>query len=103
MLLLSAKQRRGIKELKERLLSYPKSLAATNSSQTIVTNLRHYEALKEASLALGQALDAMADGLPTDLVAEDIRSAIYHLGAIVGEIGTEEVLGSIFGRFCIGK
>ena len=103
VLLLSAKQRRGIKELKERLLSYPKSLAATNSSQTIVTNLRHYEALKEASLALGQALDAMADGLPTDLVAEDIRSAIYHLGAIVGEIGTEEVLGSIFGRFCIGK
>ena len=45
----------------------------------------------------------MAEGLPTDLVAEDIRSAIYHLGAIVGEIGTEEVLGSIFGRFCIGK
>ncbi|MBR5823708.1 MAG: tRNA uridine-5-carboxymethylaminomethyl(34) synthesis GTPase MnmE, partial [Paludibacteraceae bacterium] len=47
--------------------------------------------------------DGLASGLPTDLAAQDIREAIYHLGSIVGEISTDEVLGNIFRNFCIGK
>lgn len=102
IILISAKLKRGIRQLKEMLLSYQKGLKVSDS-QTIVTNLRHYQALREASIALSAARTALDENIPTDLVAEDIRSAIYHLGTIVGEIGTEEVLGSIFGRFCIGK
>jgi tRNA modification GTPase len=57
----------------------------------------------DAQVALYRVEDGLAGGIPTDLVAQDIREAIYHLGSIVGEINTEEVLGNIFSRFCIGK
>jgi tRNA U34 5-carboxymethylaminomethyl modifying GTPase MnmE/TrmE len=69
----------------------------------IVTSARHYQALCDASEDLSRASDALSRNLPGDLLAEDLRAAISSLGSIFGEITTDELLGEIFGRFCIGK
>ena len=75
-----------------------------DTDETLVTNIRHYEALVRAATALGRVRDGLQVAtLPPDLIAQDLREALYHLGEIVGEIGTEEVLGNIFRKFCIGK
>jgi len=71
--------------------------------QTIVSNTRHYEALHKSSQALQKVLDGLQNGLTGDFIALDIRQALNHLGEITGEIHTDDLLASIFGRFCIGK
>ena len=73
------------------------------AGDTVVTSARHYEALSNARWALGRALEGMAGGLPSDLLSEEIRQVIYYLGTITGEITTDEILGQIFSKFCIGK
>lgn len=70
---------------------------------TIVTNARHYEALKKAHDSLNDVLTGMDQGITSDFIAMDIRRALAFLGEITGEISTEDLLGNIFGRFCIGK
>ena len=75
----------------------------SGSDGTLVTNMRHVEALTNARSALERVRNGLHSGLATDLVSQDIREALYHLGSIVGEISTDEVLGTIFERFCIGK
>ena len=100
---ISAKQKLGITELKELLINTQSQNTTLGSNATLVTNVRHYQALKDAQIALYRVEDGLTAGTPTDLVAQDIREALYHLGSIVGEINTEEILGNIFGRFCIGK
>ena len=100
--LISAKNNDGIDILKDRLAAMCKEYAA-GSDATMVTNLRHFEALSQARTSLLRVQDGLASGVPTDLVSQDIREAIYHLGSIVGEISTDEVLGNIFRNFCIGK
>lgn len=100
---ISAKRKLGITELKELLINSQQQNQAVNTNATLVTNVRHYQALMDAQIALYRVEDGLTAGTPTDLVAQDIREALYHLGSIVGEINTEEVLGNIFGRFCIGK
>ena len=100
---ISAKQRLGITSLKELLINMQKDNSKVDSNATLVTNARHYQALMDAQIALYRVEDGLAAGTPTDLVAQDIREALYHLGSIVGEINTEEILGNIFSRFCIGK
>ena len=100
---ISAKQKLGITELKELLINTQSQNTTLGSNATLVTNVRHYQALMDAQVALYRVEDGLASGTPTDLVAQDIREALYHLGSIVGEINTEEVLGNIFSRFCIGK
>ena len=100
---ISAKQKLGITELKELLINTQSQNTTLASNATLVTNVRHYQALMDAQVALYRVEDGLASGTPTDLVAQDIREALYHLGSIVGEINTEEILGNIFGRFCIGK
>ncbi|MBQ6872158.1 MAG: tRNA uridine-5-carboxymethylaminomethyl(34) synthesis GTPase MnmE [Bacteroidales bacterium] len=100
---ISAKRKLGITELKDLLISSQQQNQAINTNATLVTNVRHYQALMDAQIALYRVEDGLTAGTPTDLVAQDIREALYHLGSIVGEINTEEVLGNIFGRFCIGK
>ncbi len=100
---ISAKRKLGIIELKELLINSQQQNQAINTNATLVTNVRHYQALMDAQIALYRVEDGLTAGTPTDLVAQDIREALYHLGSIVGEINTEEVLGNIFGRFCIGK
>lgn len=77
--------------------------ANLGSSGSTVSNVRHLEALTETHQALEAALSGIAAGLSSDLLAEDIRRAIYFLGSITGEISPDDLLGNIFGKFCIGK
>ena len=97
---LSAKSRFGLSDLYNTLkhyqpLSYPDA--------TLVTNVRHYEALLHASESLKQIQQGLEMNIPTDLISQDLRQALHYLGSITGEITTDEVLGSIFSRFCVGK
>ena len=101
-LYISAKSGLGIEELKDALVSSHKDLPY-DSDQTIVTNLRHYEALRNAISALGKVKDSITSNQTPDLIAEDLRTALHHLGTITGEVTPDDVLGEIFGRFCIGK
>ena len=99
---ISAKTGVGISELRADLASSQRNLLA-ESDTTLVTNQRHLQALSDARTSLLRVRSGLASGLPTDLAAQDIREAIYHIGSIVGEISTDEVLGNIFANFCIGK
>ena len=100
---ISAKQKLGIISLKQLLINSQSNAQSIDSNATLVTNARHYQALLDAQISLYRVEDGLAGSIPTDLVAQDIREALYHLGSIVGEINTEEILGNIFSRFCIGK
>ena len=85
-----------------------KVIEITNSKnaqeqQVVVTNIRHYEALTKANEAINQVTNALEMGIPGDLVAVDIRQSLHFLGEITGEISTDELLGNIFSKFCIGK
>ena len=102
LLPISAKTGTGISTLRELLASTQRDLLG-DSDTTLVTNQRHVQALTDARTSLLRVREGLASGLPTDLAAQDIREAIYHLGSIVGEISTDEVLGNIFRNFCIGK
>ena len=100
---ISAKTGYGLAALTETLAEIGRRITGDND-ETLVTNIRHYEALVRAATALGRVRDGLQVAtLPPDLIAQDLREALYHLGEIVGEIGTEEVLGNIFRKFCIGK
>ena len=99
---ISAKNGTGLEILRTHLASTQHDLMA-DSDTTLVTNQRHAQALSDARTSLLRVRDGLASGIPTDLAAQDIREAIYHLGSIVGEISTDEVLGNIFRNFCIGK
>ena len=99
---ISAKTGEGLPELRKTLVKTQQNLLA-DSDTTLVTNQRHVQALTDARTSLFRVRDGLASGLPTDLAAQDLREAIYHLGSIVGEISTDEVLGNIFRNFCIGK
>ncbi len=74
-----------------------------NAGDTLVTNTRHYESLKNANIALDDVLNALEMGLTGDLLSLDLRTALEHLGSITGEVSNDEILGNIFGKFCIGK
>ena len=97
---LSAKLHFGLNDLYN-ALKHSQPLAHPNA--TLVTNVRHYEALAHASEAIQRVKDGLQMNIPTDLVSQDLREASFHLGSITGEITTDEVLGTIFSRFCIGK
>ena len=102
LLPISAKTGSGIQALRSLLASTQRDLL-TDSDTTLVTNQRHVQALTDTRTSLLRVREGLASALPTDLAAQDIREAIYHLGSIVGEISTDEVLGNIFANFCIGK
>ena len=99
---ISAKTGVRIHNLRSVLASSQRDLLG-DSDTTMVTNQRHVQALTDARTSLLRVREGLTTGLPTDLAAQDIREAIYHLGSIVGEISTDEVLGNIFRNFCIGK
>lgn len=96
---ISAKSGLGLDELRERLAS---SVGKASADGVLVTNARHAAALREAAASLNAVRSGLGS-LPTDLLAEDLRDALASLGSITGTIGTEEVLGTIFSKFCIGK
>ena len=72
-------------------------------NDTIIANARHHEALLKTSEALEKAANGLEDGTTGDFIAMDIRQAMFHLGSITGDISTDDLLGSIFSKFCIGK
>ena len=98
---VSAKRKENIQLLANTLTDIVKKFNITND--VIVSNSRHYQALKNANNALTQVKAGFNNDVPTDLIAIDIRQALHELGTITGEITTDEVLGNIFGKFCIGK
>ncbi len=100
--LISAKSGKGIDELKEALLHFVNTGALRNN-ETIVTNSRHYDALLKALEEIQKVQQGIYEGLSGDLLAIDIRQALYHFGEITGEISNDELLGNIFANFCIGK
>ena len=99
---LSARTGEGIEQLQEALRSAADTTGAYNG-EVIVSNRRHHDALREAGASLNAALQALTDGISTDLISEDIRQAIHHLGTITGQITSEDILQNIFSHFCIGK
>ena len=100
---ISAKFDNGLQSLKQWLSDSCKDLSKASEDLTTITNQRHLEALIMSRTSLLRVRDGLSSGLPSDLVAQDLREVSYHLGTIVGEISTDEVLGNIFRKFCIGK
>ncbi len=99
---ISAKYNQNIKDLEEKLLKAI-DYKSFNESDIIITNVRHYEALKRAYDAVLRVIDGLNSGIPNDLLAQDVREVMFYIGEITGEITTDEVLGNIFSKFCIGK
>ena len=104
LLTLSAQSGSGLDQLKQLLAASLSTLQAeNNSTSTIVSNLRHYEALSAALAATDRVIEGLHQGLSGDFVSQDLRECIYHLSDIVGEVTTDQVLGNIFKHFCVGK
>lgn len=99
---ISAKTGSGVDELKSELLSLINTGALRNN-ETIVTNSRHYNSLLKALEEIQKVQFGMDSGFSGDLLAIDIRQALYHFGEITGEITSDDLLGNIFANFCIGK
>jgi len=78
-------------------------LGKLSGDQTIITNARHYQALKEAQEALETVWETLDSNYTSDILALEIKRALDALGQITGEISSDEILGNIFGKFCIGK
>ena len=101
-LFISAKNKMGIDELKEQLLSFVNTGVLQNN-ETIVTNTRHYDSLLKALEEIQKVKFGLNSGLSADLMAIDIKQALYYFGEITGEVTNDELLGNIFANFCIGK
>ncbi len=99
---ISAKENVGVDELKNQLLSFVNTGALRNN-ETIVTNTRHYDSLLKALDEIQKVNYGLQTNISSDLMAIDIREALYHFGMITGEVTNDELLGNIFANFCIGK
>jgi tRNA modification GTPase len=99
---ISAKNNLGIDELKNQLLSFVNTGALRNND-TIVTNTRHYDSLLKALEEIQKVNHGIQTELSSDLMAIDIKEALYHFGMITGQVTNDELLGNIFANFCIGK
>ena len=102
LLFISAKNDKHTNTLKDALFS-KLNLNLLATTPTIVSNARHYEALRKTKAALLQVKKGLKNKISGDLLAIDLRQALYYLGSITGEISTDDLLGNIFSRFCIGK
>ena len=100
--LLSAKTGVGVDALKKKLIGFVNTGALRNN-ETIVTNTRHYDSLLKAFEEVQKVKSGLESGLSGDLLAIDIRQALYYFGEITGEITNDDLLGNIFANFCIGK
>jgi tRNA modification GTPase len=100
---ISAKNSIGMDTLEQTLVQCAAMPDTDNANEVIVTNSRHYEALLHAGEAITRAIDGLQLGISGDFVSQDIRECMHYLGEITGEITTDQILGSIFTRFCIGK
>ena len=102
ILLISAKEKLGVEDLKNRLLSFVNTGALRNN-ETIVTNTRHYDSLLKALEEITKVKYGLETNLSSDLMALDIKEALYQFGMITGQVTNDELLGNIFANFCIGK
>ena len=102
LMLISAKENAGVELLKDKLLSFVNT-GALHNNETIVTNTRHYDALIKALEEIQKVTFGLKSGIPADLMAIDIRQALYYFGEITGQVTNDELLGNIFANFCIGK
>ena len=103
LILLSAKNKTGIEDLKNELISLV-NIGALSNNETIVTNSRHFEALNNALLAIQSVKEGIDLEISTDLFSIDIRECLRHLGTITGDYDVDkDILGHIFSNFCIGK
>lgn len=101
-ILISAKNKDNLAGLKEAILN-KLQLNQVRTGDVLVTNLRHWHQLKLTDAALARVLEGLGRGITGDFLAMDIRQALYHLGEITGEITSDDLLATIFSRFCIGK
>jgi len=101
-LFLSAKTKEGVETFKSSILSLVNT-GALSKDETIVTNTRHYNALSKALEEILKVREGLDEGRSGDLLAVDIRQALFHFGEITGEITSDDLLGNIFANFCIGK
>ena len=99
---ISAKYGDGTKELENKLIEIA-NVPEISEQDVIITNMRHYEALRNALSAIQRVLEGLDLQISGDFLAQDIRECMYYLGEITGQISTNEILGNIFGKFCIGK
>lgn len=99
---ISAKNKTGMEDL-VRSLTEMVNLESLNQGSTIITNIRHYDMLSKALEDIQRVEEGMTNNISGDFLAMDIREALKHLGSITGEITTDNLLGNIFGKFCIGK
>ena len=102
VLFLSAKENIGVEELKTALLAKV-NLHSINTSETLVSNIRHVEALKNTEKALANVLNNIDNPVTSDFLAMDIKQALHYLGSITGQVSTDDLLENIFSKFCIGK
>ena len=102
LMLMSAKANLGVEELKQTLLGFVNTGALRNN-ETIVTNTRHYDSLLKALEEIEKVKWGLQTNLSADLMAIDIRQALYFFGEITGQVTNDELLGNIFANFCIGK
>ena len=101
-LFISARQHYNTDRLQE-LLVKAAAIPSISEEDVIVTNLRHYEALTKALEAILRVKGGLEIGITHDFLSQDIRECMFHLGEITGQISTDEILGNIFSKFCIGK
>ena len=101
-LYISAKENLGIDELKNKIFDFT-NINALDNNNTIVTNQRHYEQLKNTLSELEIVIEGLNNGVSGDLLAVNIKKSLFHLGLITGEVSTDDLLSNIFGKFCIGK
>jgi tRNA modification GTPase len=99
---ISAKNEQNIALIREKLFELA-SGGELNLESTVVSSARHFDALQRADQALQDVLYGLDTGITGDFIAQDIRRALACLGEITGEIGVEDLLANIFGKFCIGK
>lgn len=99
---ISAKYDEGIDDLQNKLIEAA-NIPEVNEQDVIVTNIRHYEALKNAKKAIERVIEGIDNGISGDFLSQDIRECMHYLGEITGQISTDEILGNIFSKFCIGK
>ena len=102
LITISAKNNLGVDDLKNQLLSFVNTGALRNN-ETIITNTRHYDSLLKALEEIQKVKFGMQSNLSSDLMAIDIKQALYYFGEITGEVTNDELLGNIFANFCIGK
>ncbi|MEE2699793.1 MAG: tRNA uridine-5-carboxymethylaminomethyl(34) synthesis GTPase MnmE [Bacteroidota bacterium] len=100
-LLISAKKKEGIEQLKKQLVDFIGN--HFSQDETIISNIRHQEELSNTLTEINAIIDGLNNDISGDLLAVNIRQALYHLGLITGEVTTDDLLGNIFSRFCIGK